>query len=62
MKPGDLVELGYPGKEALVVGVVVGVCLPEDHRNGMQLIQALHERKITWWPVGYVRKISKERE
>jgi hypothetical protein len=61
MKVGDLVELGEKGKEELVVGVVVDICLPEDHVNGMHIIQALHEGKTTWWPVGFVRKINEGR-
>ena len=61
MKVGDLVELGEKGKEELVGGVVVDICLPEDHVNGMHIIQALHEGKTTWWPVGFVRKINEGR-
>ena len=61
MKVGDLVELGEKGKEELVVGVVVDICLPKDHVNGMHIIQALHEGKTTWWPVGFVRKINEGR-
>tara|TARA_B100001123_G_C14330444_1_gene638921 strand:- start:91 stop:276 length:186 start_codon:yes stop_codon:yes gene_type:complete len=61
MKVGDLVEIGKKGEEELVVGVVVDICLPEDHVNGMHIIQALHEGKTTWWPVGFVRKINESR-
>ena len=62
MKVGDLVELGKKNEEALVVGVVVSVCLPEEHLNGMHLIQALHEGKTTWWPSGYVRRVNEVRD
>ena len=61
MKVGDLVEIGKKGEEELVVGVVVDICLPEDHVNGMHIIQALHEGKTTWWSVGFVRKINESR-
>ena len=62
MKLGDLVEIGKPLEEEPVVGVVVGICLPEDHVNGMHLIEALHEGKTSWWPIGYVRKINEVRD
>jgi len=61
MKVGDLVELGKKGEEDLTVGVVTGICLPEDHANGMHLIQALHEDRVTWWPIGYVGKVNENR-
>jgi hypothetical protein len=61
MKVGDLVELGSPVTGSLAVGVVIGICLPEDHINGMHLIEALHESKTSWWPIVYVRKINASR-
>lgn len=61
MKAGDLVTLGKQGEEELIIGVVVDVCLPDDHPNGMHLIQALHEDKTTWWPGVFVRKINESR-
>ena len=59
MKVGELVKIG--NQDSFIIGVVVGICLPEDHVNGMHLIEALHEGKTSWWPIGYARKINESR-
>ena len=61
MKVGDLVAVGEKVGGDYSVGVIIEDCPPENHRNGMHLINVLHEDYTRWWPAGYVRKINESR-
>ncbi len=60
MKVGDLVEVGVKGSEELVVGVLIEHMPAEKQRNAMHFVQVLHQDELKWWPLGYVRKVSKD--
>ena len=61
MKVGDLVKVGMTPKEKPFVSIILAICLPEEHRNQMHLIQVLQEGGARWYPVGYVEVISESR-
>ena len=60
MKVGDLVAVGMTGDAKPVVGIVTEICLPEEHRNGMHLIQVLKDDGLRWHPVGCVDVIGEQ--
>jgi hypothetical protein len=61
VKAGELVEVGAPEDDDYFVGIVMDVCLPDSHRNGMCLIHVLSEGTMKWWPSGYVRRVDETR-
>ena len=61
MKVGDLVKVGMTPKEKPFVSIILAICLPEEHQNGMHLIQVLENGQAKWYPVGYVEVINESR-
>ena len=61
MKVGDLVKVGMTPKEKPFVSIILAICLPEEHRNQMHLIQVLENGQSKWYPVGYVEVINESR-
>ena len=61
MKVGDLVKvsiLGKKGEEKSFPSIILEICTPEEHRNGMHLIQVLENGQPKWYPVGYIEVIN----
>ena len=60
MKVGDLVTVGpsHPGATKPFVSVVLAVCTPEMHRNGMHLVSILEQGQPKWYPVGYIEVVN----
>ena len=54
MKVGDLVKVGRKGEEKRFPSIILEICLPENHRNGMHLIKILEHGQAKWYPVGYI--------
>jgi hypothetical protein len=65
VKVGDLVKVGPlrvpKGKHKPFVSIIVAICLPEEHRNQMHLIQVLEKGQTKWYPVGYIEVINENR-
>ena len=64
MKVGDLVRVGVNEvyeRDDNIFGIMLGDCPPESHKNGLHLIQVLHEGFTKWWPASYVRKVNESR-
>ena len=65
MKVGDLVKVGPlrvpKGKHKPFVSIILEICSPEEHQNGMHLIQVLEKGEPKWYPVGYIEVISESR-
>ena len=61
MKVGDLVTVGMPEIKTEFVSIILEICTPEEHRNGMHLIQVLENGQAKWYPVGYIKVISESR-
>ena len=64
MKVGDLVTVGprHPyGAPAPFVSIILEICLPEEHRNKMHLIQVLENGQAKWYPVGCIEVINENR-
>ena len=64
MKVGDLVTVGttpIAKMEKPFVSIITAICLPEEHRNKMHLIQVLENGQANWYPVGYIEVISENR-
>ena len=63
MKVGDLVGVGAHGGFDEFVSIVLAICTPEEHRNGMYLVKVFDsERKcLRWYPVGYIKVINESR-
>jgi hypothetical protein len=61
MKIGDLVSVGMTPNEKPFVSIIMEICLPEEHQNGLHLIQVLQEGGPRWYPVGYVKVINESR-
>ena len=53
MKVGDLVTVGMDVEKPFV-SIILEICSPEEHRNGMHLIQVLEKGQPKWYPVGYI--------
>jgi len=60
MKIGDLVTVGMDVEKPFV-SIITEICLPEEHRNAMHLIQVLENGTTKWYPVGYVKVINESR-
>ena len=60
MKVGDLVMVGMDVEKPFV-SIILAICLPEEHRNKMHLIQVLEKGQANWYPVGYIEVISENR-
>ena len=58
MKVGDLVNVGMTPVEKPFVSIILAICLPEEHRNGLHLIQVLQEGSGRWYPATYVKVIN----
>ena len=60
MKVGDLVTVGprHVGAAKPFVSIVLAVCTPEMHRNGMHLVSILEHGQSKWYPVGYIEVIN----
>ena len=58
MKAGDLVKVGRKGEEKRFLSIILEICLPENHRNGMHLIKILEHGQAKWYPVGYIEVIN----
>jgi hypothetical protein len=43
------------------VSIILEICLPEEHRNKMHLIQVLENGQAKWYPVGYIEVINENR-
>ena len=65
MKIGDLVTVGTaPIAFAMAkpfVSIILEICLPEEHQNGMHMIQVLENGQSKWYPVGYIEVINESR-
>ncbi len=61
MKVGDLVKVGKKGEEKRFPSIILEICLPENHRNGMHLIKILEQGQAKWYPVGYIEVINENR-
>tara|TARA_R110002020_G_scaffold401470_1_gene611706 strand:+ start:334 stop:528 length:195 start_codon:yes stop_codon:yes gene_type:complete len=64
VKVGDLVMVGttpIAKMEKPFVSIILEICLPEEHRNAMHLIQVLENGQAKWYPVGYIRVINEGR-
>ena len=61
MKVGDLVRVGKKGEEKRFPSIILEICLPENHRNGMHLIKILEHGQTKWYPVGYIEVINENR-
>ena len=62
MKVGDLVKVGpLRLKHEPFVSIILAICLPEEHRNGMHLIKILEHGQAKWYPVGYIEVINENR-
>ena len=64
MKVGDLVTVGpsqTPMAPKPFVSIILEICPPEDHRNGMHLIQVLENGQAKWYPAGYIEVINEGR-
>ena len=61
MKVGDLVKVGMTPKEKPFVSIILEICLPEEHRNSMHLVQVLENGQAKWYPVGYIEVINENR-
>jgi hypothetical protein len=61
MQVGDLVRVGKKGKEKRFPSIILEICLPENHRNGMHLIKILEQGQPKWYPVGYIEVINEDR-
>ena len=61
MKVGDLVKVGKKGEEKRFPSIILEICLPENHRNGMHLIKILEHGQAKWYPVGYIEVINENR-
>ena len=61
MKVGDLVKVGRKGEEKRFPSIILEICLPENHRNGMHLIKILEHGQPKWYPVGYIEVINENR-
>ena len=64
MKVGDLVRVSYntrpkPGEG--YISIILEICLPEEHRNKMHLVQVLENGQAKWYPVGYIEVINENR-
>jgi hypothetical protein len=64
VKVGDLVRVSYntrpkPGEG--YISIVLAICTPEMHRNGMHLIKILEHGQAKWYPVGYIEVINENR-
>ena len=67
MKAGDLVVVKnrynillnarFPDEH----GIIVEVCLPEQHRNGMHQIGVLTQQGLRWFPANLIEVISEDR-
>ena len=60
MKVGDLVTVGMDVEKPFV-SIILEICLPENHRNGMHLIKILEHGQAKWYPVGYIEVINESR-
>ena len=60
MKVGDLVTVGMDVEKPFV-SIILEICLPENHRNGMHLIKILEQGQPKWYPVGYIEVINENR-
>jgi hypothetical protein len=58
VKVGDLVSVGMTPIEKPFVSIILAICLPEEHRNGLHLIQVLQEGGGHWYPATYVKVIN----
>jgi CHASE1-domain containing sensor protein len=61
VKVGDLVRVGKKGEEKRFPSIILEICLPENHRNGMYLIKILEQGQPKWYPVGYIEVINENR-
>ena len=64
MKVGDLVMVGttpIAKMEKPFVSIILEICLPEEHRNQMHLVQVLEHGQAKWYPVGYIEVINENR-
>ena len=63
MKVGDLVTVGprHEGAAKPFVSIVLEICTPEMHRNGMHLVGVLEHGQSKWYPVGYIEVINEDR-
>jgi hypothetical protein len=63
VKVGDLVTVGarHIGAAKPFVSIVLAVCTPEMHRNGMHLVSILENGQSKWYPVGYIKVINESR-
>jgi len=65
MKVGDLVLVHpnitpRPDEEPGTTSVVLDVCEPHQHRNGMHLAKLLINGQTKWLPVGLIRGVISE--
>jgi len=62
VKIGDLVKVGpLRLKHKPFVSIILAICLPEDHRNRMHLVQVLEKDGLKWYPIGYIEVINGSR-
>jgi len=65
VKVGDLVKVGPlrvpKNKHEPFVSIILEICTPEEHRNGMHLVQVLEKDGLKWYPIGYIEVINASR-
>jgi hypothetical protein len=61
VKIGDLVKVGIPALEKPFVSIILAICLPEEHRNGMHWVQVLEKGGLKWYPIDYIEVINASR-
>ena len=63
MKVGDLVTVGprHAGAAKPFVSIVLAICTPEMHRNGMHLVSIFENGQSKWYTVGYIEVINENR-
>ena len=64
MKIGDLVRIVKSRRSAPHDGrgaIVTRLCSPAEHRNGMALVQVLHNGSLVWYPQSYMVVINEGR-
>ena len=58
MRVGDLVSVGVKKKERRFPSIILEICLPENHRNGLHLIKVLEKGQPKWYPAAYIEVIN----
>lgn len=57
-KVGDLVSVGLSEIKTEFVSIVLALCEPEEHMNGMRMVKVVERGQSRWYPIGYIRVIN----